>query len=198
VPEGIRQLEEAWARAPDNAETAASLGLAWARVPSRPNLEKARAWLQRAAALAPTNARTSDQVGQVLQQLGRTAAAADAHLRALDLDPELTSAAASLARLAGPLDRPAHARLFGRIARALDDDHRDEERLYRRLWDITLAPTKNGSALADTHLDLARFLARRGELEKADRHLQQALEARPGWPPAASLRRTVAALLAWG
>jgi len=197
VPEGIRLFGEAWAREPDHAETAASLGLAWARVPSRANLERAREWLQRAEALAPTHARTAEQLGQVLQQLGRFPEARDAYLRALDLDPTLTAAAGSLARLAGRIDRAAHARLLGRIARALDDDRRDEEQLRQRVWDAAEEPMRAGTPSAEAHVALAQFLLRQGDLEKAESQLQQALESRPRWEAAERLRRTVTALLVW-
>lgn len=189
VAEGIRLLEEAWAREPDRAETAAALGLAWARVPSRANLQRAREWLQRAVSLEPGSGRYHEQLGQVLQQLGEPAAAREEFLRAWDLDPSLTATGSSLVQTAQQSDRPAQARLFGRIVRAADDARREEERLRERAMD---APND-----AEAHVALARFLVRAGQLEKARQHLDRALEQRSNSPVARSLRRMVEALLAW-
>ena len=77
VSEGIRWLEQAAAIEPQDAPTAAAVGLAWGRIPSKPHLEKAREWLQRAAALAPSDARNHAYLGEVDRQLGQLDAARD-------------------------------------------------------------------------------------------------------------------------
>lgn len=189
VTEGIRLYEQAWQREPDHAGTAASLGLAWARVPSRPNLERAHDWLLRAVALAPDDAQYADHLGRVQQQLGRHSGARDSFLRALDRDPSLSSAASSLVRLAQQSGQPDNARLFGRIVRALDETQRQKERLRRQVLESP------GDAAA--RLALARFHLSAGELEKARYHLEHAVALRPGLQPARTLHRTVEALLVW-
>jgi tetratricopeptide (TPR) repeat protein len=187
--EGIKLYEQAWEQDPQDAATAAALGIAFGRVPSRPNLQRAAEWLQRAVALAPDNPQYHHQQAEVLRQLGQEEEAREAYLRALDLDPSLTVAYNGLVRLAQAMARPRQAELFSRIVREADNATREQERLYRRVWD---SPTS-----AEARLELARFLLRSDELWKARGHLDAALAQRPGWKPALELRRTVDSLLAW-
>jgi Flp pilus assembly protein TadD len=189
VAEGIQQYEQAWAAEPDQAETAVALGNAFARVPTRANLEQARSWLQRAVALSPDTASYRVSLGRVLEQLGRASEAREAYLQALDRDASLSSAASSLVRLAQGMNEPAVARLFGRVVRVMDDGKRADDAARRRLWDHPDDP--------EAQLAVAQRLAGAGEFVKADNHLQQALQRKPGWPAAQSLQRAVEALRVW-
>jgi tetratricopeptide (TPR) repeat protein len=187
--EGIQLYEQAWARDSQSAETAAALGLGLGRVPSRPNLERAAEWLQRAVGLAPANPQYRSHLAEVLRQLGRLEEARGEYLRALNLDPSLAAAYNGLVSLSQAMSRPQQAELFARIVRDADTSLREQERLHRRVWDDPMA--------AEARPELARFLLRSGELWKSQGHLDAALARRPGWKPAAELSRAVDALLAW-
>lgn len=189
VQEGIKLYEQALAIDPRDAETASSLGLAWGRVPSRSNLEKAADWLGRAVQLSPGDARYHSELGEVDRQLGRLEPARDECLRALDLDASLTAAYNCAARVAQALGKPEQARVFAEIVRAGDGAAREEESLRRRTWD---APDDPQARLA-----LSRFLLLHGQLERARYHLAAALVRRPNWEPALAIRRQVEALLTW-
>jgi tetratricopeptide (TPR) repeat protein len=189
VEEAIRLYEAAWARDPHDADAAASMGHVRARVPTRAHLEQARDWFQRAVALEPTHAKYHADRARVDQQLGQAGPAQDEYLRALDLDSSLSSAAGSLSQLGQAKHRPALARLFGQMARALDDRTLAIDQAHHRLWDH---PDD-----AEAELALARLMVDAGALEMARVHLQQALARRPVWEPALTLQRTVEVLLVW-
>jgi tetratricopeptide (TPR) repeat protein len=189
VSEGIGEYEAAWSVDPGRAETAAALGNAWARVPTRANLKQATNWLQRAVASAPSQARYRDSLAHVLEQSGQKSEAQESYLRALDLDVSLSTAMSGLVRLAEETGQTAQADLFGRIDHSLDEGARASDQARQRLWDHPGDP--------EAHLAVARLLAASGELEKASSHLQQALQQKTEWPAAISLQRPIEALLAW-
>jgi tetratricopeptide (TPR) repeat protein len=186
--EAIRRLEEAAARAPDDAGVLRELGEALARLPSRADRERAAARLQRAVALAPGDASCRYAWALALQALGRMEEARSQLLRALDLDPRHLPALRRVVAIArsGGLDEPVV--LWARLARREAARRQAEARLWQETWDRPKAPAG--------YLALARHLIQRGGLRPAQSQIEEALRLRRELPEAAALRDTVTRVLA--
>jgi tetratricopeptide (TPR) repeat protein len=78
--------------------------------------------------------------------------------------------------VAGQLRRSAPSRFFAQATRQVQGRAREENAALRRVW--------SRPRDADAHLAAARLRRRAGDLTKAEAHLKQALEIRPGWPEA--------------
>ena len=133
--------------------------------------------------LAPENPEYRDLYAQSLQRLGRDEEARRQFLQALDLDALRVSCYAPLAQLAWRLKRPAPAALYPPIIRTVQQRLSEERLLWPRVW--------QHPEDAEAHLKLARLLCRVGDLTKARRQLDQALELQPKWPEAQQLLATV-------
>lgn len=187
LEEGIRLYEQALARAPERAEYQLFLGQTLAQRGAPGDLPRALELIGQAVRTAPRDPAARLQLGLLLQRLGRLEEARIQFLRALDVDPHQQPPYNSLSTLAATSGRPAQARMFAHAIRRVEARVREEEQSMQRVWE---RPRD-----ADAHLAAARFRIRTGALSRAQAHLQQALELRPGWPEVArELRRVTRAL----
>src|SRR5207249_6839088 len=107
VDEGIHLYEQALAMEPDRAEYLLFLGQALAQRAAPGDLPRALDLMGRAVQKAPQDPAARFQLGLLLQRLGRSEAARDPMLRALDLDPHQAPPYNSLVRVAAQLRRAA-------------------------------------------------------------------------------------------
>ena len=171
---------------PENMDYAVTLAEVLLRYRDRAELRRARSLLERAVARPSADAKTYQDLGQALEQLGQPEAARQAFMRSLDLDPNVSEPYVSLVRLAPQVGQPEQAELWGTVVRTVEERLREEMLLSRQTWEAPNDPAG--------HRDLALHFLRNAELRKAESQLEEALRLRPGWPEAqellARVRRT--------
>lgn len=175
----VHLLEQAVAGDPENMDYAVTLADTLLRQGGRPQIERARALLQRAVAQPSPEAKTYFSLAQAHTRLNDPEAARRAFLRCLDLDPNVSEAYVSLVRLARQLGQPEQVRLWGPIVRTVEGRLRLEMLRSRRTWEHPEDPAG--------HRDMALFYLQVTELRKAESQLEEALRLRPGWPEAQQL-----------
>ena len=183
LEEGLRELEQAVARDPKNAEFAYALAVALLRCPTPDNQQRAARLLGEAVRRAPDVARYRNQLGLTLRLQGNPEGARQQFLRSLDLDPHEAPVYSNLVAVAHQLQRPNQVRFWSPLVRAVEDRTRDELRLWRSVWDH---PTDDAA-----YYQLAEFLIRTGDLSKAQSQLEEALRLRPQSPKARQMLERV-------
>jgi tetratricopeptide (TPR) repeat protein len=164
----IRHFEAAVAAEPERSSFHASLGGAYAAIPTPENLQRAVPELQRAVALNPRDAGARQRLGDLLARTGRLKEAEEQLLRALDLAPANVAAMNSLLQFCSTPDRAGHAALLGGLARMVRDAERELQVLRRQCRD---RPDDRAARSA-----LARALGRAGRPLEARDHWERAAE----------------------
>jgi tetratricopeptide (TPR) repeat protein len=201
VEEGLRELELAVAREPENPEFAYTLAAALLGRATPENEERAVRLLEEVIRKAPAVARYRNQLGLALRQQGDRSqrdppqapllrrggfareGARQQFLRSLDLDPHQAPVCSNLVAVASQLGLRHQVRFWAPLVRAVENRTREELRLWRAVWDHP----DDASAC----YRLAGFLVRTGELTKAQSQLEEGLRLRPDWPEAKALLERV-------
>jgi tetratricopeptide (TPR) repeat protein len=170
-PRAVDYFAQARRLDPADAEVAFALGEALARPGPRRDLVRALDHLAQAVALDPRDGRYRYHLAHLLQQSGHLEAARRQYLRALDLDPGMTAAAAGLIQVAGKLGASGQVALLAPIVREQQAAKAEEARLRAR--------TYRASAGASDYAALARYLMERGRLPEARAQWEVVLTLRP-------------------
>jgi tetratricopeptide (TPR) repeat protein len=181
--EAITWLEKAVAREPRNPHYLGYLGAALLKQDAAASRERAAQVLAEAVALAPDEAEYRELYGQALQRLGQDEPARRQFLRALDADPSRIGAYLSVSQTARRLNQPGSAAYFAAMVRSVQARESEETRLWTRVW--------RRPAEAASRLELARFLCRTGQLDRARNQLEEAVTLQPTSAEARALLATV-------
>jgi tetratricopeptide (TPR) repeat protein len=171
LPEAQRLGEQALARDPQNAKMAAGLAKTLGAIGGPSNLRRAVELARQATALNPHEGDYWHTLGTLLRSAGDPAGAADALLRALDLDRTASAACGELVPTASQQNRPQTARLYATLATELQNS----QRTTGMLWDAVY----RRSADPDARARLARALLAAGELRRAGYQLEELASLRP-------------------
>jgi predicted O-linked N-acetylglucosamine transferase (SPINDLY family) len=152
LAEAERGYREILQREPEHADSLHMLGVIALQAS---DLESALTLVQRAVALRPDAAACRNNLGQVLERLGRDDEAARCYEAAIDLDPGYAEAHNNLG-----------------IARARQDRLVDADALYRKAIDLD-------PRYAEPHTNRGNLLKDRGDLDAAIASHRRAIELRP-------------------
>jgi tetratricopeptide (TPR) repeat protein len=171
LPEALQAGEQGLARDPQNAAVCYELSKVLSALPSPENRHRALDLARRAAYRNPREADHWHQLGVLLRGDGRLDEAADALLRALDLNPASVQSCSLLVQIAGQQQRPETSRFFATLVSELEERRRTTKPLWRAVY--------SHPADAAAHARLARFLLATGDLRRARYQLQQVAALRP-------------------
>jgi tetratricopeptide (TPR) repeat protein len=181
--EAAARYEEALRLQPDLRDAKGDLARLLLDLSGPERKERARVLLEEALAATPGSGELHLQLGRARQARGDLAGASDSVMRALELDPGLVPAYTALVGLAPRLDRGSRASFYGRLLRTARERAREQEGLWRRLWEKPSDPKRS--------LAMGRFFREQNDLTRASYHLDTALALHPSWPPARAERTLV-------
>jgi predicted Zn-dependent protease len=181
LPDAQRLAEQALARDPQNPIVCAELAKTLAATATPENRARAIELLQRAVAANPQEPDYWQEMGELLRAAGRPAEAADAWLRALDLDPNSVPACAALVATAAEQRRPESSRFYA----GLVTEMQARTGASASLWRAAYTHPKD----ARTRAQLVQALLEAGDLRRASYQLQELAVLRPG---DAAVRRELA------
>lgn len=171
LPESLRFGEQALAREPENLEACLQMSKTLGALPGPENRRRALDLARQAIARNPREADYWHQLGVLLRAAGQPDGAADAFLRALDLNPASVESCTLLVQIAAQEGRAATSQFFAGLVTALEARNRSSDALWRAVY------RDPGDAAA--HARLARFLLTTGSLKRARNQLRQVVALRP-------------------
>jgi tetratricopeptide (TPR) repeat protein len=172
LPDALRFGEKALDREPQNAVICADLAKTFAAMGGSENIRRAIELARQATELSPREGDDWLQLGTLLRSGGDPAAAADALLRALDLDPSSVQACSGLVEIAARERRPESIRFYASLVTALQR----MKQANNLLWEATYHAPADAAARAR----LARALLAAGDLRRARSQLEEVAALRPG------------------
>jgi tetratricopeptide (TPR) repeat protein len=171
LPEARQWAERVLAREPEDAAACFQASKTLSAIPGPENQRRALDLALQAAYRNPREADHWQQLGVLLRGAGQWEEAADAFLRALDLNPASVESCSLLVQIAAQQHRPATSAFFARLVTDLEERARTGDALWRAVY--------HSPADAPAHERLARHLLAYGDLRRARYQLRQVAALRP-------------------